>query len=413
MVRRQKSTSPPSPRKNRFGGNRALVVGSLLLIGVQAAALAGLFLRDRVPGGGLGPTDYVSFQAAAAFAWAGVPQQAYDAARHLAAERALVPTLQGYVAFFYPPIFLLILAPLGSLPYFPAFLVWSGARLAIFFGALSAIVKDPARLLPLAAMPSVLMMDLWHGQNGMLSAALYAGGTVLLERRPLLAGGLLGALCYKPQLAILVPVALLAGRHWRAIAAAATTILGLATVSAALFGPSIWSVYFETVAQAPNVFLTGQVDYAQMASLYAAARSLGAPAALAAGLQAAASLGAAIAVALVWGREPPPSIRAPVLLAGAVVAAPVVLPYDLAIVIVALAWIWNDARARGWRSWEKMALLALFLGPQIAKTIAVNAHVALLPLVTLGLFALALDRARGVPAPDKRLRGVDGSSRRA
>jgi hypothetical protein len=38
----------------------------------------------------------------------------------------------------------------------------------------------------------------------------------LLERRPLLAGGLLGLLIYKLQLGLLIPVALLAGRHWRA-----------------------------------------------------------------------------------------------------------------------------------------------------------------------------------------------------
>jgi Glycosyltransferase family 87 len=30
------------------------------------------------------------------------------------------------------------------------------------------------------------------------------------------AGGLLGLLIYKPQLGLLIPVALLAGRHWRA-----------------------------------------------------------------------------------------------------------------------------------------------------------------------------------------------------
>jgi len=44
--------------------------------------------------------------------------------------------------------------------------------------------------------------------------ALYGGE--LLERRPLLAGGLLGLLIYKPQLGLLIPVALVAGRHWRA-----------------------------------------------------------------------------------------------------------------------------------------------------------------------------------------------------
>jgi len=45
------------------------------------------------------------------------------------------------------------------------------------------------------------------GQNSTWTAALFGGGLSLLERRPLLAGGLLE---------LLIPVALLAGRHWRA-----------------------------------------------------------------------------------------------------------------------------------------------------------------------------------------------------
>ncbi|WP_029586365.1 glycosyltransferase 87 family protein [Bradyrhizobium sp. URHD0069] len=53
------------------------------------------------------------------------------------------------------------------------------------------------------------------GQNSTWTAALFGGGLSPLERRPLLAGGLLGLLIYKPQLGLLIPVAL-AGRHWRA-----------------------------------------------------------------------------------------------------------------------------------------------------------------------------------------------------
>jgi len=51
-----------------------------------------------------------------------------------------------------------------------------------------------------------------QGQNGFLSAALLGGGLVILERFPLTGGMLLGALSYKPHLAALIPVALLAGR---------------------------------------------------------------------------------------------------------------------------------------------------------------------------------------------------------
>ena len=53
------------------------------------------------------------------------------------------------------------------------------------------------------------------GQNSTWTAALFGGGLSLLERRPLLASGLLGLLIYKPQLRLLIPIGL-AGRHCRA-----------------------------------------------------------------------------------------------------------------------------------------------------------------------------------------------------
>jgi hypothetical protein len=45
----------------------------------------------------------------------------------------------------------------------------------------------------------------------------------VLERRPYLAGSLFGLMIFKPQLGLLLPVALIAGRQWRVFAAAAAT----------------------------------------------------------------------------------------------------------------------------------------------------------------------------------------------
>jgi hypothetical protein len=69
------------------------------------------------------------------------------------------------------------------------------------------------------AAPAV-MINLVSGQNGAFSAAILAGGLMLLDRRPVLAGLLLGLLCYKPQLAVLVQVALVASGRWRTAFAA-------------------------------------------------------------------------------------------------------------------------------------------------------------------------------------------------
>jgi hypothetical protein len=43
---------------------------------------------------------------------------------HWAAEKALFGPAQGYVAFFYPPPYLLICLPLALVPYFWSLAVW-------------------------------------------------------------------------------------------------------------------------------------------------------------------------------------------------------------------------------------------------------------------------------------------------
>ena len=78
------------------------------------------------------------------------------------------------------------------------------------------------------------------GQNAFLTLALLLGGVGLLGRRDFAAGAILGLLSYKPQLALMVPVALLAARHWRALAGAAVSASFAVALSAATFGLAPW-----------------------------------------------------------------------------------------------------------------------------------------------------------------------------
>src|SRR5947209_4071280 len=74
-------------------------------------------------------------------------------------------------------------------------------------------------------------ITLISGQTGFLSGALMVGGLRLLPTRPALAGVLFGLLTYKPQLGVLVPVALVAMSGGRAIVAALATFAALAVAS--------------------------------------------------------------------------------------------------------------------------------------------------------------------------------------
>ena len=117
---------------------------------------------------------------------------------------------------------LLLSAPLALIPYVPALFVWLGASWYAFYRVLKAGDAGTRRAAVRARAPAVLINAV-GGQNGCWTAALLGGGLSLLERRPYLAGCLFGLMIYKPQLAILLPVALIAGRKWRTFFAAGAT----------------------------------------------------------------------------------------------------------------------------------------------------------------------------------------------
>ncbi|HLM11463.1 MAG TPA: glycosyltransferase 87 family protein, partial [Reyranella sp.] len=127
--------------------------------------------------------------------------------------------------FFYPPIFLLMLLPLGAFAVAKAYGLFMAATAALATAVEGR--RDPWGWLAVLLSPAAAEVVL-AGQNTFLSLALLYGGLRLLERSPGAAGLLLGALSFKPQLWILVPVALVAARQWRALAWTLTTLLALA-----------------------------------------------------------------------------------------------------------------------------------------------------------------------------------------
>ncbi len=165
-------------------------------------------------------------------------------------------------------------------------------------------------IIPFMALP-VVLHSVIIGQNGVLSAALIGFGTILLDRgRPFVAGLVLGCLIYKPHLGLLVPVVLLAGRHGRAFAGAAASVVVLSAASAAIFGPGVFAAYAETFLHA-GAGVYGSSDSAAttmgsgvrpawLLNIYGAALQMGAPTAVALAAQLLATLATAVAVAMIW-----------------------------------------------------------------------------------------------------------------
>src|SRR5439155_20911409 len=124
--------------------------------------------------------------------------------------------------FPYPPSFLLVVWPLGQLPGWLACVALVAVSLPLYLWAtVGANWRSPALLAALAAPTTAIAIV--SGQSGFLAGALLAGGLRLAAGHPAAGGVLFGLLSYKPQLGLLIPVALVAAGLWRTLTIAAGT----------------------------------------------------------------------------------------------------------------------------------------------------------------------------------------------
>lgn len=337
--------------------------------------------------------DFVAFYTASLAVIDGNAALVYDEAYMKLAQHDLVgDSTRGYLAFMYPPTYLLLVSPLALVPYFPAMALWLLVPLLFLVLTIGRRVDIPPVALLLVVMAPAVAQALFAGQNGLLFAALLAGGLLSLDRRPILAGILLALATTKPHLAVLLVPALIFGRHWVVLLGAAATLAAMVVVSTALFGLEIWNAYAAIPGQARDWLAAGQLPWPRMPTVYTAVRQLGIGDMPASVAQVVVGLAVILAVAWVCWRSVAAELRAAVLLAGVPLTTPFLYDYDLPLMLPALAIFIAQGSNTGWRGWEKPLLLVVWLQPAWWWTLAATHwEFSIAPLV-YGLFFLALAR---------------------
>ena len=275
-------------------------------------------------------TDFVNVWASGRQALDGNPVAAYDMGAHKEAEVAAIGhPFAGQYPWIYPPVFFFAAAALAFLPFKAAYAAWMALTFPVYVATMRAIVGERAGVLLACAYPGVLS-NFVVGQNGFLTAALIGGSLVLMERKPVLGGCLLGLLSFKPHLGILFPLVLIAGGQWRALAAAAVTTALLTVASGYVFGIETWHAFLQSLPAASDATLMqGRADWAKLQSVFALARVLGGSAALAWSLQIALSGVVAILLCLAWRSSRMPfELKAAALATGALLVTPYLFLYD-------------------------------------------------------------------------------------
>lgn len=184
--------------------------------------------------------DFLNFWMYGRAAWGPDPRQFYDPRAYNAVLMALLgPDYPGQ-NWSYPPSVMLVAAPFGRLGYFPALLCWTVLGLGIFVVVMRRFTEDHRLLIPMLFSPAAIFC-LMSGQSSFLTTAMLFVVLSCLDRRPYLVGILIGLLTLKPQLGLLFPIMLAASGRWRVFLVAGVTAAFIVAVTAALFGPQVWS----------------------------------------------------------------------------------------------------------------------------------------------------------------------------
>jgi arabinofuranan 3-O-arabinosyltransferase len=358
----------------------ALCVTNVVYLG--ASFVYGSWLVD--PQGQAIGTDFVNVWAGGRQVLDGNPAAAYDVVIHKGAEvAALGHPFHGEFPWNYPPSFLFVAALLGLIPYIQALAAWVFLTFPLYVTTIRGIIGDRIGILLAFGFPGILS-NAMVGQNGYVTAALFGGALMFMERRPLLAGCLVGLLSFKPHLGILFPIVLIAGGHWRVIGAATIVVLLLFAASCLAFGVGTWEAFVQALPVVSQTTLgEGSADWAKLQSLFGLVRMIGGSEVLAWTLQTMLAAGVVIQLIAMWRSKISCDLKAAALVTGTLLCTPYLFIYDLVVLAVAMAFLFRAGRNAGELPGEMIGLgaasLLIFIYP------FVQAPVGWLAILVVGL----------------------------
>ena len=350
--------------------------------------------------------DFSVFWSASHLALLGHAADAYQLSKLHSIIHTINPDVQeGSYGWFYPPNYFWIITPLAYFPYLLAYLWFMGLTLIPYGFVVHRIYPSRETLWCLAGF-SGLWDNLMTGQNGFLTAAISGASLLLLEKRPILSGVLIGMLSIKPQLALLFPVALIAARAWKTLLTAILTGALSIAISTAVFGLATLEAWLQSLGLAKTFLEIGGTNFwMRMPTVFSSLHLLGIPIYWAYLTHFLVATLVIVLIWKIWKNCPEPSLRYAALTSGTLLISPYVLIYDLSWLALPVAWMVKIGLERGWLRWEREILILVWLLPISMLIIAHSLPFQIGPWVLLSLLAIILRRTRMITTQGQ----IDGS----
>lgn len=225
--------------------------------------------------------DFVFFYAAARHAVTGNIADLYNNYWVSNTSGSIIPELGNqilsYWGWLYPPHYLLLLAPLGFLPYYFALALWLAISVVFPAFVLWHFWKMRGALWLATILNINVIYCLSMGQNTLIFAAITGMGIASLQKRPMLAGICFAVLSMKPHFALLIPLALILGRYWQVLIYTIAITLLLMAVTGLAFGWDVWAMAIAHFNSVQNVSLASDIWFFSIYSAYRALLELSLP----------------------------------------------------------------------------------------------------------------------------------------
>ena len=385
-----------TPKRLRVHG----LLFAVALWGVYVWTIATPGLRDR--NGNLKGTDFLHFYVLGSLAAEHRGADLYDMNAQAALAARRVPEASGirYLPL-YPPQVSILFAPLASLSYGSAFVVWWVCSSALYGLCCYWIWRacpnlqtysGTAALLAVAS-PAFFNLMAW-GQTSALALACFTLMYFLLrDPREFIAGLALGCLIFKPQLGLAAAVVFLALGTWRVLAGAAVSSAAQLSIGVFYYGVEplrrwlgmLWNVRALLPWLEPKPYQTHclRTFWSMIVPWHALSFTLY-------GLSAAIILFVTIRL---WKRDQALALRYSALMLATVLVAPHLTVYDLVVLAPAILlladWLAGQPATREVRHAGTLLYLVYAL-----PLVGILAHYSHVQLSVLAMAALVLVIAR-------------------
>ncbi|CAM3818965.1 glycosyltransferase family 87 protein [Polynucleobacter arcticus] len=308
-------------------------------------------------------SDFVMFWAAAKLATFGQANDAYNLQILNEMIGSALPSWNSGYVFSYPPTLLLLMMPLGLMSVTKAYWAFMLTTLGVYLLTLYRVSERKLiDCLCLLAFPGI-WINMIQGQNGFITASIAAWAVMSIKKRPVIAGILIGLLTIKPQFGLLFPIALIAAGAWTSFLAAVLTVVLLASLELAIFGPSIFNSFYASMSHLGALVNSPDFPLVKMPTIYAFSKLMGFSSTISYIVQFLLSAVVMFSTWKVWRSCKSWELKGAALMTGAFLAAPYAFDYDLVWLAFPIIWVVRIGLSYGWSKGDREILLATFFLP--------------------------------------------------